>query len=878
MNGRKAVSPRDAKGLTRSPPAKRTFGHHSLEFQPTPGAWHRDATGTITINTLMPTIPGSPRSRFAVGAAVVVLAAVMGSQPVPREQVGPLPGGGFLLNSGWKLDPVGRQIPLSTLPMSTVLSPDGKYLLVLNGGYRPPSISVIEIASAAVVSTTPVADAWLGLAFAPKSDLLYVGGGSRAAIFEFRFADGKLTPTRTFPVVPEATRAQQDFIGDVALSPDGRLIYAASLYRDTVKVVNPQSGMVIGQYKTGRRPYRILFHPDGKSYFVTHWADGTMGHYDTASGALLSTVRIGAHASDMLWRPGGVETADDKPSPYVGRIFVAAASTNNVFSVAVTEGKELSLLESINMAMTPRQPLGMTPSALALSADGGRLFVACSDANAVAAVNISQERSRVEGFIPTGWYPTAVRSLSNGALVVLNGKGLRSYANPKGGPDPTRRAAVVHAGDTAPTPIQSGQYMQTGTASWIEPFTPDELQQWTAKTLANSAYRDSKLDEPNPLPQIEHVIYIVKENRSYDQVLGDLKEGNGDASLVLFGENVTPNLHKLAREFVLFDNFYVSADVSADGHNWSLAAIAPDYVQKMWPNKYANRRTTYDFEEQDVASLPPAGYLWTNAAAAGVTMRNYGYMVNNKPNAARGEDQITGVRDPVLSKSTNWKYRGFDLDFPDVERARIFLADLAEFEKTGTLPRLIFMRLGNDHTSGTAANKIAPLSAAADNDYAMGLLIEGLSKSKFWNSTAVFVLEDDAQNGPDHVDSHRSPAFVISPWVKRHMVDANMYNTTSMLRTMELLLGLRPMTHFDAAARVMAAAFGNRPDASPYTAEKPRIALDARNPAATAAAQRAANLRLDEADENDDDEMNDILWRAIRRDPPPPPMRSIFGR
>ena len=233
---------------------------------------------------LMHTIPGSPRSRFAVAAAAVVLAAVLGSQPVPREQVGPLPGGGFLLNSGWKIDPVGKQIPVSTLPMSSVLSPDGKYLLVLNGGYRPPSISVIEIAGARVVSTTPVADAWLGLAFAPNSDLLYVGGGSRASIYEFRFANGTLTPARTFPVVPEAQRKDNDFIGDVTLSPDGRLIYAAALYRDVVKVVNPQSGMVIGEYKTGRRPYRILFHPDGKSYFVTHWADGTMGHYDTASG------------------------------------------------------------------------------------------------------------------------------------------------------------------------------------------------------------------------------------------------------------------------------------------------------------------------------------------------------------------------------------------------------------------------------------------------------------------------------------------------------------------------------------------------------------------------------------------------------------------
>jgi DNA-binding beta-propeller fold protein YncE len=536
------------------------------------------------------------------------------------------------------------------------------------------------------------------------------------------------------------------------------------------------------------------------------------------------------------------------------------------------------MVESINIAMTPRQPMGMTPSALGLSADGKRLFVACSDANAAAVVDVDDSRSRVEGFIPTGWYPTAVRALANGTLVILNGKGLRSYPNAENGPNPSKRPNPVHAGEPAPPAVQFVGRMQTGTASWIEPFTVEQLNQWTARTLANSPYRDQKLDETSPLPKIDHVIYIVKENRSYDQVLGDLKPGNGDPSLVLFGENSTPNLHKLAREFVLLDNFYVNSDVSADGHNWSAAAIAPDYVQKMWPNKYANRRATYDFEEQDAASLPPAGYLWTNAAAAGISIRNFGYMVNNKPNAAPGAEQITGVRDPVLAKVTNPFYRGFDLDHTDVDRAKVFLNELAEYEKSGNMPRLIVMRMGNDHTSGTAAGKIAPLSAAADNDYAVGQLVEGVSKSRFWASTAIFILEDDAQNGPDHVDSHRSPAFVISPWVKRHTVDSSMYNTTSMLRTMEFLLGLKPMTHFDAGARPMTAAFQSQPNTAPYAAEKPRISLEERNPAATPAAARAARMNFEEADENDDDELNDILWRAIRKDAPPPPVRSIFGR
>jgi YVTN family beta-propeller protein len=832
--------------------------------------------------------------RIILAGACVALAAVLSSQPVPPERVGPLAGGGFLLSSGWRVSPAGKQVALDTLPMSSALTPDGKYLLVLHGGYRPPSIGVIDTATGTLTSRTPVPDGWLGLALSPRGDRLYVGGGSRAAVYEFNFASGKLTAGRTFEIVPAAQRGNRDFIGDVAFDPAGRLLYAADLYRDSLAVINPQSGMVISRIKTGRRPYRILFHPDGKSLFVSHWADGNVGHYDAGTGDSLGVVRIGPHPTDMVWRPGGPVEAIEGAPKYVARLFVAAANTNNVFTVGVSESKQLNVIESINTAMTPWQPMGMTPSGLGLSADGARLFVACSDANAVAVVNLSEDRSRVEGFIPTGWYPTAVRGLPNGTLVVLNGKGLRSYANPDG-PNPSKRPVLEHQ-EPGVRPGYVG-YLQTGTASWIEAFTPEQLDAWSKQVLANSPYRDSKLTEAVPLPPIEHVIYIVKENRTYDQVLGDMKEGNGDASLTLFGENVMPNHHKLAREFVLLDNFYVNSDVSADGHNWSTAAIAPDYVQKLWPNQYAGRRKLADFTEQDPTSLPPAGYLWTNAAAAGVSIRNFGYMVNNKPNpagaGATAESagapaaaqaattpgaQITGVRDPVLAKVTNPMFRGFDLLYPDVERAKVFLAELAEYEKSGAMPRLIVMRLGNDHTSGTTAGRIAPLSSAADNDYALGMLVEAISKSRFWSSTAIFVLEDDAQNGPDHVDSHRSPAFVISPYVRRRAVDSNMYNTTSMLRTMELLLGLRPMTHFDAGARPMASVFQMQAKTAAYAAEKPRVPLDARNPA-NAPGQVASNkMDFDEADQMDDDELNDILWRAIRKGDPPPPVRSYFGK
>ncbi len=528
----------------------------------------------------------------------------------------------------------------------------------------------------------------------------------------------------------------------------------------------------------------------------------------------------------------------------------------------------------------------MTPSALALSPDQKTLYVVCSDANAVAVVDVSETRSRVLGFVPTGWYPTGARVLPDNRLVVLNGRGPGSKPNPKG-PRPDRQAAKSHLG------VRLDEYVgsiQHGSVSWVGPFDAAKLAGYSDTVLANSPYRDALLEDArtganNPVPSrpggpspIEHVIYIVKENRTYDQVLGDLGKGNGDPSLTLFGEQSSPNHHKLAREFVLFDNFYVSADVSADGHNWSTAAIAPDYVQKMWPNSYAGRRKHYDYEGGEPAAVPPAGYLWTNAASAGVSMRNYGYFTDLLPLPVSNGIHVAAVRDSVLAPVTNRKYRSFDMDYLDVDRAKVFLDDLAEFEKEGTMPKLLLVRLGNDHTSGTAAGKIAPLSAMADNDAALGMIVEGVSKSKFWPKTAIFVLEDDAQNGADHVDSHRSPAFVLSPYTRTGRIDSTLYNTTSMLRTIELILGLKPMTHFDAGSRPMSAAFSVTPNAAPYTAEKARLPIDAKNPPGNATAARSERLDFSEADRIDDDELNDILWVAIRGTEPPVPMRSYFSR
>ncbi|MDE3197929.1 MAG: bifunctional YncE family protein/alkaline phosphatase family protein [Acidobacteriota bacterium] len=810
-----------------------------------------------------------------VAAASVVLM----SQPASREQVGPLPDGGFLLSSGWRIKAAGTQIPVETFPMSQVVTPDKKYLLVLNGGYNPPAVSVIDIAAAKEVGRTGVPDGWLGLTMNKAGDRVYVGGGSKAAVYEFTFANGTLKPSHVFPVVAEKDRRDEDFIGDVQLDPQGHLIYAASLYRDSVVVLNAQSGFVLSRIKTVHRPYRILFHPDGKSIYVSGWTDGSIGRYDVAKGDRLSISRVAPHTTDMVWVPGEVEEQPDVKA----RIFVSAGNTNNVYTLGVNDQGDLNQIESINLSLTPRQPLGMTPSGLGVSADSKSLFVACSDANAAAIVDISGAHSRVNGFIPTGWYPTAAFGLPDGRIGVLNGKGLQSYANVDG-PNPMKRPEPVHEGEKE---IEFVGRIQRGAVQFVE--MPDEakLDSYTAEVMGNSPYRDEKLDDSgapagNPVRAngpIKHVIYIVKENRTYDQVLGDMKEGNGDANLVLFGEKVTPNLHKIAREFTLLDNFYVNSDVSADGHNWATAAIAPDYTQRLWPNKYANRRKEYDFEGQEQANLPPAGYIWTAAKQAGISIRNYGYWVDNRKTPEADGTQITDVRDPILAPVTDPNYRGFDLNYSDVERAKEFIGEMDDFEKDGRMPQFLIMRMGNDHTNGAAAGKLSPLSFAADNDQGVGMVVERVSKSRFWNETAIFVIEDDAQNGPDHVDSHRSPCWVISPWVNRGTVNSTMYNQASVLRTMELILGLRPLTTYDAGARPMFSVFRNSLSAQPYTLEKPQTPLDMKNPVNTAAARRSAHMDFDDADEIDDDDLNAVLWAAIKGSnvPLPAPVRSRFA-
>ncbi|MFI5358267.1 MAG: alkaline phosphatase family protein, partial [Opitutales bacterium] len=545
------------------------------------------------------------------------------------------------------------------------------------------------------------------------------------------------------------------------------------------------------------------------------------------------------------------------------------------------------VMETLNAALFPHALPGAMPNSLALSADGTLLFVANANNNNVAVFEVSAPgHARSLGFIPVGWFPTSVRATPDGrTLVVANGKGVTSLANPRG-PFP---------GDPRPRNLQEyiGGLMQGTVALITLPAEKDRPAQFGAWT--KTAYACCPLDAAasprglrpagNPIPAgiggaspIRHVIYIVRENRTYDQVLGDLPAGNGDARLCLFPENVTPNAHALAREFVLLDNFFADGEVSADGHEWTMAGYATDFVEKTWPLNYGhNTGIKYDYpsEGRYPIAYPANGYLWNRAAEAGVSYRTYGEFTEDGGGTLAKPARASL---PVLRGHLDELYPSWDISIPDVRRADRFAAVLADYEREGDMPRLQVVQLPNDHTSGGKAGARTPTAMVADNDLALGRIVEAVSHSKFWADTVILVLEDDAQSGPDHVDAHRMPALVISPWTKRHAVDSTLYSTTSMLRTIELILGLQPMSQYDAAAAPMWASFQEQPELAPFRARPAGVDVDALNPRSGPLARASRHMDFSKPDRVDDIVLNDVVWRSVRGEKAamPAPVRAAF--
>jgi len=421
-----------------------------------------------------------------------------------------------------------------------------------------------------------------------------------------------------------------------------------------------------------------------------------------------------------------------------------------------------------------------------------------------------------------------------------------------------------------PPPPQFAQQMAVWTADVLKcaPLRPDA-------SVAMARPTDNPVPgRPGGGSPITHCIYVIKENRTYDQTLGDVSEGNGDSNLCLFPEKVTPNLHKLVHQFVLLDNFYADAEVSADGHEWSMGAYATDFVEKTWPLNYGHKTTKFPYPSEGVFPIaaPASGYIWDRALAAGVSYRSYGEFVQNADSASQ---PVTTKLRALQGHFDPW-FRSFDLEYSDAKRADRFISELNRFEQEGDMPRLQIVRLPNDHTHGVTAGKLTPTAYVAQNDEALGRVVAAVSHSKFWTNTAIFVIEDDAQNGPDHVDAHRTEALVISPYTRHGAVDSTLYSTTSMLRTMELILGLQPMTQFDAAATPMFNSFQPVAEASPYNAVPAAVDVRDRNSLTAWGTREKFNFATE--DLNDDFKFNEVIWRSVRGggQPMPAPVHAGF--
>lgn len=790
-----------------------------------------------------------------------------GGEPV--QWPGTKLGGGVLLPNGWSLKPTGRQTALGDFPVNIALHPSGQYLAVLHAGYGDHEIVILDAKSAKKLSRVIIDQTFYGLTFSPDGKRLFASGGEFEIVHAYDFEEGLLSKHQKI----EIAKITDKFMpSGLTINKDGSKLFVAGLLGDqlaTVSLSNTKEKQMV-HLGEASFPYGVLLSPDQKRLYVSKWGKSEVAIIDVAANKVIDTLQTVDHPTEMAITPDGK------------RLFVACANSTQV---TVHDLEVKKPLETLSAALYPLPKVGNTPNSISMTPDGKLLFVANADANNVAVFNIDEAgETKPLGFIPVGWYPTSVRyNPTDKKLYVANGKGGQSFANPQG---PTPLQGLT---SRSPTTQYIGGLMRGSLSSFDLP-TPARMGDYTKSAFACSPFQGEVVNQPienNPIPAkvggaspIKYCIYILKENRTYDQIFGDMgpRKGNGDPNLCLFPEKVTPNHHKLADTFVLLDNFYVESEVSADGHEWSTAAYATDYVEKLWPLNYRGspqKKIGYPAEGANIGIAPSAGgYIWDRCKEAGVTYRVYGEFVENGDTPAQ----------PATTKFKNLEghfdpwYRSFDMDYTDQKRADRFLAELQRMEKEGDMPRFQIVRLPNDHTSGTRVGRPSPIAQVADNDLALGRVVEALSKSKFWKEAAIFVVEDDAQNGSDHVDAHRSVGMVISPYTKRNHVDSTLYSTSSMLRTMELILGLKPMSQFDAAARPMYNSFTMKADFTPYQHLPANVDLNEKNRPDAFGAALSAKMKFAKEDQEDDLIFNDIIWKSVKgKDSPmPPPVRAAF--
>ncbi len=760
-----------------------------------------------------------------------------------------------LLFNGWRISPAGRHVQTGDMPLGGAISPDGTTLAITNSGYNAHALHLIELATEKEIAKIPLVRTWNGIAWSPRGDRIYVAGGISNPQYDVYVIERRESQWENRPgYLLQGNDKQKTCVAGLALTAGGRYLLALNNSDDHLYVIDTTSGDTVSRTKVGDHPLTVRMGRQDRAY-VSNLGGSEIAVLD------ISDVR----APRILHRWATGQHPNDIAVGTDGRIFVSCGNSDEVTVIDSESGRSL---ESVKTGLTPKAPSGSTPNALALTPDQKTLYVANADNNNVCVIDVSKKgRSRVTGFIPTGWYPTSVHTTPDGKrLIIGSGKGMGTGPNPV-----TLPIGKEYAGGFS----HMGRLL-TGFLSFVESPSESKLKTYTEQCFFNSPYRDSQLkasasSRKTAIPTkiggrtpIKYVLYIIKENRTYDQVFGALPRGNGDPRLVLFGREVTPNHHALAEQYVLLDNLYCSGEVSADGHPWSTSAYATDFTQRSWVLSYSGKGSTVRGEG---VNEPKGGYLWEACAKKGVSYRSYGEYSGHKTLKGNFSEAFMGKVGP------NEIVPGRDKD-----KADIFIKEFKHYERTKSIPRFMIMSLGENHTNGTRPGSYTPKAMVASNDQALGKIVEAISTSSVWKEFAIFVIEDDAQNGPDHVDSHRTIGLAISPYTRRGHLDSTMYTTASMLRTMELILGLPPLSQYDASATPMFNSFTDKADLTSYRNLPPQIDLNAKNPASAYGARESAKMDWSEYDRTDEQALNRILWHSIKGPnvPMPAPVRRAL--
>jgi len=804
--------------------------------------------------------------------------------------VGRQPDNSVLLPNGQTITPAGTQIHVNDRPLGIAVTPDGTQAAVATASnFASRALHFVDLATQTVVQTIPIGNSFVGLAFTADGNTLYVGGGADNNVKIFKRTNGTWAAGDIIAIASSAPQG-------LSLSPGGDKVYVALNRGHKLGIIDTATKAVV-QVPTGAFPYSTAISADGRKVYVSNWGgrlpqagdatdgsnpvvvdpatgianNGTISVFDTSANRVVKDIEVGLHPSGMALSPDG------------SRLYVANANSD---SISVIDTTRDAVDSTIDVRLTDSSPLGSAPNAIAVSQDGETLYVANAGNNAIAVVEPLRHgrADKIRGFIPVGWFPTAVAlTKTEDRLLVGNGYGFGSIA-------------------PAPAGALGRRYQyRTGEVSIIPvPENQGQLNKYTKQVMANNETlgggESPARSEPAALPvssrkghesPIKHVIYIIKENRTYDQVFGDIAKGNGDSSLTLFGRDVTPNLHALAEQFVLLDNYYTAGDQSGLGHQWCDEAYANDYA-----HKYGNARN--DFAGTNPMAFASSGFVWDNARAHGKSARIYGEFTNRTvvtPANATWTDFYTAWKNhtqgPAIVGASSVKsaqpitspiFPGYDLRITEQLRADLFLQEFREFERNQNLPDLIVMLLPIDHTQGTTPGFPTPRAMVADNDRAVGRIVDAVSHSSYWPTTAIFSTEDDSQDGADHVDGHRSEALIVSPFTHHGSVDSTLYSNANLVRTIEDILGLPPMNQFDGAAHPMALSFSNEPNTAPFDALPNTIPLDEMNAAAGSLRglerkYALASMAMDfsEPDNAPGDLLNRVIWHSVKGDGTPYP-------